>query len=183
VKLGKIESIPLRAKVSVHNRKLPLSYVHVMPLTRSVPVRHRNWIGVPDSITDEIGRRFGRPPALQLNFEGPDRLHGWESRLLHRPHRDRVFAREIALVVGDEVVLVARSLTNPSSPVVGMLRNLEHDPLAHVLFTDARWHRTDRPVAIAWRSGATRVFGRACFWQRTANLGGWLLVEEYFLAP
>ncbi len=135
-------------------------------------------------MTRTIAEVAGSQPQVALSYQGPDRLRAFEARALGAAVGHPVWAREIVLVVGEQDMLQARSVTTLDDPTLPMLKGLGHAPLAEVLFVDPRWRRPGAAQALAaQRAGATgqSLSGRQCLWQRRG--GGRLLVEEYFLPP
>jgi chorismate lyase len=142
------------------------------------PLRH--WVDLSGSMTREIARVSGSPPDVKVNFEGPGRLAPWEAGILRLALRRRIWIREVALEINGEAVLLARTVTPISSPVMPMLQGLGGKPLAELLFTDPRWQRPGTPMPV--RLGGTGPLpGRAALWQYAGDHRSCLLVEEFFL--
>jgi chorismate-pyruvate lyase len=140
----------------------------------------RDWVNVPGSMTRAIATTCGQQPTVDILSEGPDRASRWEARLIGKPAGYRVHAREISLRVGDNTVLVARSITPAGSSVEPLLRGLGSKPLAELLFVDPRWQRHHAPLAL-YGDDRDELPGRVCVWNYAARQPGTLLVAEYFL--
>lgn len=154
----------------------------ILPLQSDIPPAARIWVDVPGSMTAAIGKFLGQAPEVEPVREGPSRGALWESLLLDSGRRT-LYAREVVLSVKARPVLLARTLTLLDDPAVRVLRQLQRQPLAEVLFRDRRWQRVFPPFALEMRDRARRVPGRVSLWWNRATPHSRLLVEEFFLPP
>jgi len=158
---------PLRLQFQLNNARSP-----------NLPA----WVNVPGSMTRAIASSCGQQPRVDVRQESPGRASRWEAQLIDKHPGCAVYTREISLRVGDNAVLVARSITPAGSAVEPLLRGLGSRPLAELLFTDPRWRRHRQPLAVYGDDG-DGLPGRVCVWTFGGRRPGTLLVAEYFLPP
>ncbi|MCB1842265.1 MAG: chorismate lyase [Halioglobus sp.] len=155
----------------------------------ALPLDCRHWLLDDGSLT-------ARLTALGKGKFRVQRLsQGWgvplmsERRLLETPPRQRALVREVALWLGDQPVVYARSVF-PVSSLTGSLthlRRLQNSSLGAILFSDPEMQRS--PFELAHMSGDSdylhpRLRQRAPAWGRRSrfDIGGKaLLVGEVFL--
>lgn len=132
------------------------------------------WLQLTTSLTQHLRATFGVRPGLMVLGEGLEQGNAWECAALQTD--EPLYARHIALTVGQQPVVLARSVTTQGAGMQA-LTNLQTRPLAELLFTDASWQRSGQ---IHYLRLADSTSGRGCYW-RNQLLPAGLLVEEFFL--
>lgn len=114
---------------------------------RPAPVghAHRHWVVASRSLTAAMRRHWPQSFAVQVLFEGWATAAAEEARRLGLPARRRVWVREVALLGGGRVRILARSVIPAASRVA--VRGLGSQPLGDRLFLGAGSEREPLEVA------------------------------------
>ena len=160
---------------------------------RALPPAIRTWLTDDSSLTARLialGRSLGKGDfAVQRLCQGWQVPLPSERRLLQTPPRQIALVREVALWLGDERVVFARSVF-PLASLSGSLahlRRLQNKSLGAILFSHPGMHRL--PFELALITGDSDYLPadlqqRTPAWGRRSRFeveGKWLLVSEVFL--
>ncbi len=149
----------------------------------------RVWLTDNGSLTEHLVASGGGEFAVQRLYQGWEVPLPSERRLLELPQRQLALVREVALLLGDDAVVFARSIFTLASLVGSLahLRRLQNKSLGAILFKHPGMHR--HPFELALMAGdsdylphSLRQAGPA--WGRRSRFeiqGKKLMVSEVFL--
>lgn len=159
--------------------------------TRSLPPATRAWLTDDGSLTARLVALDQGPFRVQRLYQGWEVPLLTERALLGCPPRQRALVREVALRLGDEAVVFARSVFPVASlhGCLGHLRRLHNRSLGAILFSHPDMQRSPFELAPMRGDSAylppqlrqpTPAWGRR---SRFDIQGKQLLVSEVFLQP
>ncbi|TAN52045.1 MAG: chorismate lyase [Methylococcaceae bacterium] len=151
-----------------------------------LPASQRSWLYEPGSLTLRLQRQYGDAFRVMVLGQGWARGFGGERRLLGLRPGTLCLAREVALMNGDQPLVLARSII-PAQTLrradPGLAR-LGSRPLGEVLFACPHLRRTHMQLARVQSSEFRAMAPEVSVWGRRSLYtiaAGDLLVCEFFL--
>jgi chorismate lyase len=157
--------------------------------TASIPIQNQelaSWVLEPGSLTQRLRKRFGPAFTVRLLQQRLATPFQEEKRALQLQNGNRVIVREVALMAGEQPVILARSVLPEETiqfadPRLGRLGT---QPLGDILFSRPDLQR----LALQWTKGRIkgesnphRVVGRRSLYLLGEHSP--LLVAEFFMPP